>query len=115
METHKVFCSACDRDVQIVITDQPSQDGHANLHDAEAVCIEVGEHCTGNLCPIGATSPTVMAARLVHNGLQTVMHPLVSLTCVECDRVTTHVTIARHNATCTECGTTTGRTVGGVS
>jgi hypothetical protein len=109
METHKVFCSACDRDVNVVITDEPSQDGHANLHDAEVVCLEIGERCTGNLCPIGATSPTVMAARLVHNGLQTVMHPLVSLACDNCYRVTSHVLIDRRFATCTECGATVER------
>ncbi len=109
MKTHKVFCSACDRDVNVVITDEPSQDGHANLHDAEVVCLEIGERCTGNLCPIGAAPPTVMAARLVHNGLQTAMHPLIPLTCEKCDGVTTHVLIDGHFATCTECHATSER------
>ena len=60
----------------IVVTDQPSQDGQANVHDSEIVCLEIGDTCTGSLCPIGATSPTVMAARLVRNGLQTIVQPV---------------------------------------
>jgi hypothetical protein len=64
MKTLTAFCSACDRDVRLVITDEPSQDGHANLVDSEVVCLEIGASCTGSLCPIGAVSPAVMAARL---------------------------------------------------
>ena len=109
MKTQTAFCSACDRDVRVVITEDPIHDGQANVHDAEIVCLEIGERCTGNMCPVGATSPTVMAARLVRNGLQTLMHPLVSLTCTRCDHVTTHVVIERKFATCAECGATTKR------
>ena len=109
MKSQMVFCSACDRDVHVVITDGPSEDGQANLYDAEIVCLEIGERCTGNLCPVGATSPTVMAARLVHNGLQTAMHPIAPLPCVRCDRVTSHVVIDKLYATCNECGATVKR------
>ena len=88
MKSQTAYCSACDKDVNIVVTDQPSQDGQANVHDAEVVCLEIGDACTGSLCPIGATSPTVMAARLVRNGLQTIMQPVFQATCPGCDHVT---------------------------
>lgn len=109
METHKVFCSACDRDVSVTITEGPSQDGHANLYDAEVVCLEIGARCTGSLCPVGATAPTVMAARLFHHGLQTSNGLLVPLDCDRCQRETTHTLIDRRFATCSECGATSQR------
>ena len=109
MQNQTAYCSACDKDVQIVITDEPSQDGHANVHDAEVVCLEIGDACTGGLCPIGATSPVVMAARLVRNGLQTIMQPVFEAPCATCGRTTTHVMVERSHAICEDCGTTTPR------
>ena len=106
MQTHTAYCSACDRDVRIVVTDEPSQDGHANLHDSEIVCLEIGHQCTGGMCPIGATSSTVMAARLVRNGLQTRMQPIVTRKCPSCDGPTSSVIIDRTQSVCTVCGTT---------
>jgi hypothetical protein len=109
MQEQVAYCAACDKDVHIVVTDDPSHDGHANLHDSEVVCLEIGESCTGGLCPIGATSPTVMAARLVRNGLQTIMQPVFQATCPSCACVSTHVIVERHHAICEACGTTTAR------
>jgi hypothetical protein len=109
MKTQTAYCSACDTDVQIVITDEPSADGQANLHDAEIVCLEIGDNCTGSMCPIGAAPASVMAARLVRNGLQTVMQPVVQARCSGCGQVTSHVIAERSHATCTVCGATTAR------
>jgi hypothetical protein len=90
--------------VRIVITDEPSQDGHANLHDSEVVCLEIGESCTGSLCPIGAAPPTVMAARLVRNDMRTIVEPVVLARCPTCERVTPHFSVGKRDATCAECG-----------
>lgn len=104
METRTVFCSACDHDVKIMVTDEPSQDGHANLHDAEVVCLEIGHHCTGSMCPVGATSPAVMAARLVRSGLRTKLQPLIKRYCIDCGDERDFVVIASSRALCTVCG-----------
>ncbi len=104
MITRTAYCSACDKDVRIVITDEPSQDGQANLHDSEIVCLEIGDQCTGSMCPIGAAPLSVMAARLVRNGLQTVIQPVITARCPDCDRVTSHVIVEPSRATCLECG-----------
>jgi hypothetical protein len=104
MQFHTVFCSACDHDVKIMVTDEPSHDGHANLHDAEVVCLEIGHHCTGALCPVGATSPAVMAARLVRNGVQTKLHPIVQRHCLDCGEPRDFVVINRTRAVCSVCG-----------
>lgn len=109
MKMQTAYCSACDKDVQIVITDEPSSDGQANLHESEIVCLEIGEACTGSLCPIGATAPAVMAARLVHSGLQTIMQPVISAKCEGCGRVTTHLIVEPTRARCTECETVSSR------
>jgi hypothetical protein len=103
MTNQTAYCSACDKDVQIVITDEPSQDGHANVHDSEIVCLEIGETCSGALCPIGATAPSVMAARLVRNGLQTIVQPVVNAHCTNCERATPHLLIEKGRARCAEC------------
>ena len=106
METRIAYCSACDKDVHVVVTDEPSQDGHANLWDSEVVCLEIGHKCTGHLCPVGAASPVVMAARLVRNGLQTKLHPVVTLDCPSCGTPTSFVVLNAAAATCCECGHT---------
>lgn len=107
MKREIAYCSVCDRDVQIVVTDELSHDGQANLHDAEVVCLEIGDHCCGSHCPISGTQPAVMAARLVRNELQTVVTPMVTLDCARCGQPTRHVLIERSFATCSECGATT--------
>jgi hypothetical protein len=112
MKTKTVYCSACDRDVSVVITDDPSQDGHANLHDSELVCLEIGHECTGNLCPVGATPPTVMAARLVRNGLLSAMESGIMVRCAACGTVAAHMIVDRVYMTCTECGATSEREEG---
>jgi len=109
METRIAYCSACDQDVHIVVTDEPSQDGHANLHDSEIVCLEIGHKCTGHLCPVGATSPVVMAARLVRNGLQSRLHPVVTLDCPTCGVPASFVVLDPLKVSCSECGTTLDR------
>ena len=109
MKMQTAYCSACDKDVHIVVTDEPSVDGQANLHESEVVCLEIGEACTGSMCPIGATAPAVMAARLVRNGLQTIMQPVIEAHCAGCGRVTTHLIVEPTRARCTECETVSDR------
>ena len=109
MKTATVYCSACDQDVRVLLTDQPLHDAQAPIHDAEVVCLEIGAHCTGNLCPVGATSPAVMAARLVRNGIETKMLPIVRARCESCERETAFAVVDSRYATCTECGSTVAR------
>jgi hypothetical protein len=51
METHTIFCSACDRPVRIV-----SDDGAwpQALRDGEVRCAEHGVGCLGTACPFCA-------------------------------------------------------------
>ena len=38
--------------------------------DAEFICLEIGEHCTGHLCPVCAVPPAAVDARLAKSGLR---------------------------------------------
>lgn len=104
MKTTMAYCSACDRDVMIAMSDQPVFDGQANLPDPEVVCLEIGHKCTGSMCPIGAQPPAVMAVRLVRSGLKPVVQPLMAARCEQCDEVAQFALISDVLATCTTCG-----------
>jgi len=55
MDRHWAYCSACDRQVEVV---KKSAD--------EIVCLEVGHTCTGALCPITDMTPEEMRDALDH-------------------------------------------------
>jgi len=109
MKTQLAYCSACDRDVQVLVTDTTLQDGQANIPDAEVVCIEIGQHCTGTLCPVGGVSTAAMRVRRIRNGVRDVLQPVIEAHCDECGRVTPHYLVDTIYATCGECCQTVER------
>ncbi len=42
MQTQNIYCAACEHQVHVLITDPPTTDGQASLHDSELVCLDVG-------------------------------------------------------------------------
>lgn len=56
METHKIYCSACDREVTVQIGSPDAEKGGDNTL-MDAVCLEMGESCSGTFCPICANPP----------------------------------------------------------
>lgn len=109
MKTQIAYCSACDRDVQVILPVVPLHDAQAPVGDAEIVCLEVGERCTGSLCPVGAVSPTAMMVRRVRSGVHPVLEPIVKAECPTCVRVTDYAIISPEYATCIDCGCTLSR------
>ncbi len=109
MRTQTAFCSACDRDVQILLPDEPVWDGQANVADPEIVCLEIGAKCTGHLCPVGAQPPAVMKARLVRSGMELRLQPYVRGYCEGCSGESDFVVIDPQYATCPACGHTVSR------
>ena len=105
MKNHEMYCSACDRNVRVLITETPIYPDQAPLRDEEVICLEIGSHCTGSLCPIGAAAPHAMVGRLIRNGL-----PLDSLTtmkaeCPTCENEADMVLYGNGRAACSVCGT----------
>ena len=110
MKSDCIYCSARDQNVHVVLQDEPAFDGHANIPDLGLVCLEIGEQCTGGMCPLGAEPASVMAARLVRSGLPTSL-PTVKAVCDGCDRTTDLAVLPKNLVICTECGTVTRWTV----
>lgn len=106
MKVQKIFCSACDREVSIVLTAEPVHEGQANLPDAEFVCLEIGDTCTGSLCPLFAQPPEAMKARLARSGFDTSGLRHLRAHCDGCDRETDMVVLSREYCHCMECHAT---------
>lgn len=104
MKSARVFCSACDRPVRVMLSLAPRTDGQASLHDDELVCLEIGDRCTGNLCPIGAVAPNEMVARLVRLGLPTDGLRTINAACPSCEVQVEMVLYGDGRAACTVCG-----------
>ena len=53
------YCSACDRQVEVVVPEDFPEGSLPSAHDpASCICLEFGETCTGSLCPL-FEAPTV--------------------------------------------------------
>ena len=52
MEVRTAYCSACDQNVRVVL--QPGNEPLVVRDDdaTELVCLEYGEKCTGDMCPL---------------------------------------------------------------
>lgn len=104
MHYAKIYCSGCDRDVPVLREDPVGHEAQANVPDPELVCLEIGDWCTGALCPLGAAEPNAMVGRLVRTGLPLDGLTLVRAWCHECERDTDVALYGGDRATCTECG-----------
>jgi hypothetical protein len=56
MATKTIYCSACDREVLVKLTEDGKLEG--------AVCMDIGELCTGTMCPICAEAPAVIRRKV---------------------------------------------------
>lgn len=55
MRVQYAYCSACDRQVQVMVKDEVPEGQIPSAADASnAVCLAYGEWCTGSLCPLFA-------------------------------------------------------------
>ena len=104
MRSQKIFCGACDREVRVMITDAPQHESQAPIYDEGVVCLEIGEKCTGNVCPIGAGEPSAMIARLVRNGLPLDNLRTAKARCLSCGGDVDMVLYGDGRAACSVCG-----------
>ena len=56
MATKTIYCSACDREVLVTLAAGEKLEG--------AVCMDIGDLCTGTLCPICAEAPAVIREKV---------------------------------------------------
>lgn len=99
-----MYCSARDQDVRVVLTDEPAHDGQAPVLDTEIICLEIGEACTGSMCPVCAMPPQAVDAKAAK--LRPEVRRKVLSHCSGCERETELVMSSGGYVSCTECGTT---------
>lgn len=104
MKSQLQYCGACDRTVRVFVTEASTADGQAPATDPELVCLEIGERCTGSMCPLGATEPGGMVRRIVHNGLPLDGLDTVKAHCPWCDNDAEMIRFGDGNAGCSVCG-----------
>jgi hypothetical protein len=66
METHTIYCSACDRNVQVAFRSTPQPPGSAGAEvDPSGICLAYcSEQCTGTACALFDLPPAEMGERL---------------------------------------------------
>jgi hypothetical protein len=71
METHTVYCSACDREVRVVYGTAPTGAVQAGGEvDPTGVCVDYcNSSCTGSMCALFDHPPAEMLRRLRSSGL----------------------------------------------
>lgn len=106
MNVTAMYCSGCDRDVAVVVTDAALPDAQANVTGEELACLEVGTGCTGSRCPIGSAEPSAMVHRLIRHGLPTDQLTRVTGACDACGPESEFALVGENRASCLVCGTT---------
>src|SRR5690349_6045606 len=104
MKNLEIFCSACDRAVNVLITKAPAGETQANVQDQdEVVCLEIGGHCNGNMCPIGAVEPGAMVRRIIRNGVPLNLLETVRAVCPACGVEAEMILYGEGKAACSIC------------
>jgi hypothetical protein len=69
METHVVYCSACDREVRVVYAHEPAETAGGPEVDPTGVCVDYCSHsCTGTMCSLFEVPPAEMLVKLRQSG-----------------------------------------------
>ena len=105
MKNHLLYCSACDREVRVLISGTPLYEDQAPLRDPELICLDIGSRCTGSLCPLGAAEPNAMVGRLIRNGVPLDTLNTVIAECPTCENEAEMVLYGDGRAACSICGT----------
>jgi Zn finger protein HypA/HybF involved in hydrogenase expression len=102
------YCEHCQKEVRVTIENAPSRSGQAVLQDHdEVVCLNFGEACDGEVCPLTHYRPVVMGVRLARSGRRPPEDwRTVRAQCEGCGQVSELEVVDMDHAYCTLCGTT---------
>jgi hypothetical protein len=71
MEKHRVYCSACDREVEVVYNAPPKDAPAAAEVDPGGVCVDYcSDACTGSMCALFDLPPAEMLEKLRNSQLK---------------------------------------------
>jgi hypothetical protein len=88
------------------MTEEPTHEGQASLHDMEVICLDYGEKCTGDFCPAFGLPRVLMGVRLAKALEAMGEMPTIQAKCQGCDAVTTLNVVDESLAVCQMCGAT---------
>lgn len=106
VKTSRTYCSHCKKEVDVKVSSAAPRGGQANLPDSnEVVCLDFGDECDGEVCPLSRFRPVVMGVRLARSGLREEWST-VKAQCEGCGQVSDLKVLDREHAFCALCGTT---------
>jgi len=107
-ETKRTYCSHCQKEVLVAVSPAPPRGGQANLPDHdEVVCLDFGDKCDGEICPLSKYRPVVMGVRLARSGFRDAgQWRTIRAQCEGCGQVSELEVVDLDHAYCTLCGTT---------
>ena len=107
-ETKKTFCIHCEKEVLVTVKPAAPRGGQANLPDHdEMICLDYGDGCDGEICPLSRHSPVVMGVRLAKSGLRPEEEwKMVRAQCEGCGQLSEMEVLDMDHAYCSLCGTT---------
>ncbi len=68
MKTHLAYCSACDREVEVTLAPDFTPAPGEPIPPEAMVCLDLGEVCTGALCPLFGVPPEQLKDNLDRSG-----------------------------------------------
>jgi len=104
MQSQTAYCSACDQDVRVVITDPPVMAEQAPVEGGDVVCLDFGARCTGAMCPMFGLPRMLMAVRLARSGLRPEAFKTFRAPCQDCGATVDMQLLDANHAHCPACG-----------
>jgi hypothetical protein len=105
-EIRTTFCTHCTKEVKVAVSPGTPRNGQANLQESdEVVCLDFGDKCDGDVCPLSQYRPVVMGVRLARSGLREEW-TTIRAQCEGCGLVGDLKVLDREHAFCVLCGTT---------
>jgi hypothetical protein len=104
MDVQHAYCSACDQEVRIVVTEAPVHGGQAVLAGPEVVCLDFGARCTGSMCPMFGLPSIMMGVRLAKSDLRPDAFRTVPGPCPECGETVELKVLNKDFVYCPACG-----------
>ncbi len=105
-EVKKTYCTHCQKEVDVTLSQAAPRSGQANLQESdEVVCLDFGDRCDGEVCPLSNFRPVVMGVRLARSGLREDW-TTVRAQCEGCGQVSDLNILDKEHAFCPLCGTT---------
>lgn len=104
MDVQHAYCSACDQEVRIVVTEGPVHGEQPIVSGPEVVCLDFGARCTGSMCPMFGLPSIMMGVRLAKSELRPDAFSTVPGPCPDCNELVELQVLNKDFVYCPACG-----------